>query len=132
MDAFQEQFDFSLLSKVYISPDGKVVFVAEIGQVEFGDWRCFIDTFLDRYNVSWKGLIAEIVAKYIIGLILRDIVEGKITDAMGSMSLDIFDFRRVPIVGDYLAWLADNTPDQVVAKTYPDGEGLEIFVGRDG
>lgn len=130
MDAFHEDFDFTLASKVYISSEGKLIFVGGLGDISFGGWQCFIDTFIDRYISSWQGLVAEIVIKYIVGQMIKDIVEGEITKAMGVLSLDIFDFKRLPIVGAFLDDTSERSPNMIAAHTLAYGnDGLEIAVG---
>lgn len=130
MDAFHEDFDFTLTAKVYVSSEGKLVFVGGLGNLSFGGWQCFIDTFIDRYISSWEGLVAEIVVKYIVGQIIKDIVEGEITKAMGVLSLDIFDFKRLPVVGNFLDATAESSPNMIAAHTLAYGDaGLEIAVG---
>ncbi|UJW73544.1 hypothetical protein [Rhizobium sp. SL42] len=130
MDAFHEDFDFTLTARVYVSPEGKLVFVGGLGDLSFGGWQCFIDTFIDRYISSWEGLVAEMVVKYIVGQMIKDIVEGEITKAMGVLSLDIFDFKRLPIVGNFLDATAATSPQMIAAQTLAYGDaGLEIAVG---
>ncbi len=132
MDAFHEQFDFTLSSKVYFSPNGKLVFMAEAKDAVFGGWQCFIDAFLDRYNNTWSGMVTEIVAKYIVAIILRQIVEGKITDALGLLSLDLFDFRRLPVVGELFEHSIAATPSSIDSDVVPGPQGLDIIVGHRG
>lgn len=132
MDAFHEDFDFTINSSLYISDDGQLVFVGGLDELYFAGWHCFIDTFLDRYNSSWEGVIAEIVVKYVIGLVIQNIVEGGITDAMGYLTMNLLDIKSIPIAGQKIVDISQNRPGYIVSKAIPSADGLHILVGLDG
>jgi len=132
MDAFHEDFDFTINSALYVSDEGQLVFVGGLDELYFAGWHCFIDTFLDRYNTSWQGIIAEIVVKYVIGLVIQNIVEGSITDAMGYLTMNLLDIKSIPIAGKKIVDISQNRPGYIVSTALPSAEGLQILVGLDG
>lgn len=131
-DAFHEHFDFTVGSSVYASPNGKLVLVAGFEDVYFDKWRSFIRFFFDRYNISWQGLIIEFVAKYILGEMLKRFVENKINSALGSLSLELFDFTTLPVVGDIFHSAFSSVtgnPGNLAPLAVGYESGIEVLVG---
>lgn len=102
LDAFHERFDFTLFSEIYVSwKDGKVVFKGGFKDIEFEYWRSFLRFILDKYVSSWKYLVGRLIVDYVFSKFFRAFIEDEVTNAMGSISIDLMDLTDVPVLGDW-------------------------------
>ena len=127
-DAFHENFDFSLVSRVCISNGKKVVFVGGFDDVFFSKWQCIIRTAIDQYLAKdWESLVAMVIAKYVIGEFLRMIVEGGITSAMGSISMEILDATQLPVIGKRMEQISAR--GYLCGRSFQTPNGIDILIG---
>ena len=137
MDAFHEKFDFTLYSGLFVSwRDGRVIFNAGFKNVNFDDWRSFLRFFLDKYVSSWKYVVARLIVDFIFSKILKSFVEDQVTDAMGSISIDLLNLSDLPIVGNWFGSTISEDPTnwpRLSGSASATQSGIEFVAGaQDG
>ena len=134
MNAFHERFDFTLNSRLFMSwRDGKVVFIAGFKEVKLERWRSFIRFILDKYIHNWKYVVARMIVDIVLGRIIKSFVEDEITNAMGSISLNLLEVSELPIVGEHFTAKLTETRKFPIVVGYASAanDGVELIVGTD-